>query len=96
MIEVREAVRLAIQEAQIFFEGSQLIDLSLEEVELTDDERYWLITLGYYVQNINPAQNKFALAIEGERKYIRKYKKFKIDANSGRFVSMKIREPSQG
>ncbi len=52
-------------------------DFSLEEVELSTDEVHWYVTLGYL-------KNIFSGA--------REYKKFKIDANTGDVLSMKIRE----
>jgi hypothetical protein len=54
-----------------------IYSLRLEEVELSEDERYWHITLGY-------AENPFG----GPRNY----KIFKIDANTARVISMKIRK----
>ena len=95
MIEVHDAVQFAVEAAKSFFEDVELEDLALEEVELSDDEQFWLITLGFYVQNRNPTRNKFTIAIDGERKYIRKYKVFKIDAEAGKVISMKIRETRQ-
>ena len=92
MIEVKKAVKLAMDAAVDFFDGTDLIELSLEEVEMTEDSEFWLITLGFYVLNRNITQNKIAIAFEGEKKYIRKYKVFKIDANNGEIVAMKIRK----
>jgi hypothetical protein len=52
-------------------------DVSVEEAELSEDERFWLITLGY----------EFA-PFGGPKEY----KVFKVDAQSGEVLSMKIRE----
>jgi len=54
--------------------------LALEELELSRDEHYWLITIGY---------TKSGTIILGSS--TRMYKLFKIDAESGEVVSMKIR-----
>ena len=60
----------------------------IEEVELTDDGRYWLITLSFDVPvELNPSMGT-TLATVGERQY----KVFKVDARSGEVLSMKIRE----
>lgn len=93
MIDVKEAVSKATQAAMHFFEGKELVELALEEVEMTDDRQYWLITLGFYALNVNPPVG-FAAMINAsmQQKYERKFKIFKIDATTGEVVSMKIRE----
>ncbi|MBF0202651.1 MAG: hypothetical protein HQK66_15385 [Desulfamplus sp.] len=93
-MEVKNAVMAAMNAAQEFYDGKELLDLSLEEVELTDDEKYWLITLGFDFpikktpanQIVNPIMTAFG------KDYIRKYKIFKVDAMNGEVKSMKIRE----
>jgi hypothetical protein len=50
MIEVKEAVRIAFQYMKEIFFEEQLYDLTLEEIELaepSDDEPYWLVTVGF-------------------------------------------------
>jgi len=53
--------------------------LNLEEVELTPDEKYWLITLAYE----EPKDFSFMGA--------KKYKLLEVDTSTGEVVSMKIR-----
>ncbi len=53
-----------------------VIDVTLEEVEMDPNETYWYVTLSY---------------LPGGPFINREYRVFKIDAESGRFVSMKIR-----
>ena len=61
-------------------------DILLEEVEYDDDGNSWSITLGYSIPN--PADSlPLALKLPGHRKY----KVFKIDAETGNVRSMKIR-----
>ena len=55
--------------------------VSVEELELTEDAKYWIVTLGY----IEPART---LAFTGPKSF----KTFKIDATTGDVLSMKIRE----
>jgi len=59
-------------------------NLALEEVELSSDEEFWLITLGF----TPPANNLIALAGANVK---REYKIFKIKSESGNVISMKIR-----
>ena len=90
IIDVKEATRIAIETAKKIFEGEKLLDLALEEVELTEDDRYWLITLGFSTETIAPVgMNVFGSPITPE--YTRKYKLFKIDTKTGEVYSIKIR-----
>ena len=58
-------------------------NVQLEEVELTEDGRYWLITLSYPVPRELASLNF---------NFKRKYKVFTIDALTGEVKSMKIRK----
>ncbi|MCJ8205801.1 hypothetical protein [Pseudomonas sp. RGM2987] len=91
MIEVKDAVQVAKSAANDFLgQEMALNDLLLEEVELDKANRAWAITLGFNV----PAAHKFdrlGAALAGQM-YTRKYKTFIIDAETGEFRSMKIRE----
>ncbi len=60
---------------------TQIRDLRLEEVELSDDRSQWLITLGYSI-------SEDGMGIRS----VRHYKIFSVDANDGEVQSMKIRE----
>ncbi|HAT15451.1 MAG TPA: hypothetical protein DCS91_19420 [Microcoleaceae bacterium UBA11344] len=65
-------------------------DLRLEEAELSEDKKYWFITLGFTRpgdKNKNPLGD-----LIGNLPDEREYKVFKIDAQSGEVQSMKIRE----
>ncbi|MFH1860533.1 MAG: hypothetical protein ABH870_05930 [bacterium] len=81
MIDVKEAAQRANQYLQGLI--SNITNITLEEVELTDDEQFWLITLSGYsiaagVQSLFGATDKV-------------FKIFKIKRDNGEVVSMKIR-----
>ncbi len=85
MIDAKKAVELAIQ----YFRSVSLgtpgpWNITVEEVELSEDETSWLVTLGY---TDSPTQ----VIVGGAG---RRYKIFRIDATSGRVLSMKIRPAS--
>jgi len=52
------------------------LDISIEEIELSSDEMYWLITLGHPRTFIVPSKD---------------YKVIKVDAKTGEVISMKMR-----
>jgi len=84
-------VRLAVSAAKRYLQSIQSIleykiqDLRLEEVEFSEDRKYWLITLGF-IANTTGEEESFFLKKE------REYKVFKINAETGKVEAMKIRE----
>jgi len=83
MIDVKKAVQKA---------GEYLLSLypnaagaiQLEEVELTEDDKYWLITLSFPDLSIRRINKSWRTG--------RTYKTLKVKANTGTVVAMKIRE----
>ena len=82
-VNVQQAVSTAILYFQSLFQ-QPTIDLAVEEVEKTENDRYWLVTLGYALQ-----RSGFSPMAAGAN---RSYKAVKIDAQTGEPVSMKIRK----
>lgn len=87
MIDVKDAAKAAAEYFSKLYSGKQYSDLLLEEVELSEDEKHWLITLSYAYKPAPPAS---ALDIFSKQSP-RKYKLFKIDASTGNVEAMKIR-----
>lgn len=100
MIEVTDAVRLARQYANDFYQDESIKNLGLEEVVFDDDSKEWRITLGYdshRVKTTETAQNRFsamsAFAPSNiEKETLREYKTFRIGAEDGGFKGMLIRD----
>jgi hypothetical protein len=94
MNDVKTAVKIAFDYfARIYPEAKQKFqDIRLEEVELSDDESTWLVTIGFSrplpLDSFLKNAPKFLL---GEHQYQRDYKVFRIDAQSSKVRSMKIR-----
>jgi hypothetical protein len=63
------------------FAGS---DPSLEEIEMSKDERFWLVTLGYNAPRAKNQHIPDFLQVP-----MRQLKVFKVDAATGRVLSMK-------
>ena len=72
-----------INAKKYFEELTGINKMSLEEVELSEDGRYWFITLGY-----DDLSEGLLLTIVQRKKY----KVFKVNADSGQVISMKIRQ----
>jgi hypothetical protein len=87
MLDIKDATKTAIEYfGRVFPNGYQ--NLRLEEVELSEDERYWYITLGFdsAYQNLGALAS---VAIGGRP--MREYKTIKIDGLTGKVLSIKIR-----
>jgi hypothetical protein len=82
MLDVKEAAHRASDYFLSLYGGEGSSGVRLEEVELTDDGRYWLITLSHPIRDDAP----WELATR------REYKLFTIDATTGEVKSMKIRK----
>lgn len=94
IIDVKKAIQTAYSTINNYFDSRDFTDILLEEVELTDDDKYWLITISINV----PIPRTTITPIDGFlggdliKNYTRKYKIFKIEASTGIVKSMKIRE----
>jgi len=98
MIDAKQAVAIAATYFRSLFTADALSDIQLEEVELSDDERYWTVTLSALLPVSKDELNEGALtAIAqalGTQQRRRVYKVFKINSEKARVQSMKIRQAS--
>ncbi|MEA2601049.1 MAG: hypothetical protein QOF89_2041 [Acidobacteriota bacterium] len=88
MIGVKEAVRIAAEYLASLYEGKDLRDVLLEEVRLSDDDQYWLVTMGFS----RPVPTNPVLEALGGENLKREYKVFEVSAETGDVRSMSIRE----
>lgn len=91
VIDVISAVKAAEAYARMVFPEDELKSLRLEEVELSSDERYWEVTLGWLEPAIRSVGGNF-LGNTSIQKHPRVYKLFRVDAATGEVKSMKIRD----
>ena len=94
-IDVKQAVRTATAFVRdIYAEQVQPVNnLRLEEVELSDDGRLWLVTLGFDrpIEQATGAYADISAALAFPQT-VRDYKIIKVDADTGNVQSMIIRE----
>lgn len=81
-MNVKEAAKKAAEYLKSFFPEAGRIQL--EEVDITDDDKYWNITLSY--NDIETVDAGFISL--GTKRF---YKTFKIDTKNGEVRSMKIK-----
>lgn len=92
MIDVKEAVKAAYDFVHNLPNVGLEDPFTLEEVELTNDDRYWLITLGFYRAVLPSPTSPMGAFSDVLAKRERAYKTMKIHADSGEVRSMKIRD----
>lgn len=89
MIDVKMAVGLAQKYIRELYADEKITGLSLEEVELTGDEKCWLVTLSFYA--ISRGGLGVIAGIVAPGQSVQKFKIVKLDATTGQVKSMKIR-----
>ncbi|MEO8395573.1 MAG: hypothetical protein ABI700_21440 [Chloroflexota bacterium] len=87
-IDVREAITNARDYIKFVYEDQKLGRLMLEEVELSEDESKWLITVGF---DVAAPPTKYAGISPLIPDFVRSYKIITVDAFDGKVLSMKIR-----
>jgi len=83
-MNINQLADIAAKYLKDFFPDADKIQL--EEIEVTDDNKYWNITLSYESSDVPMASSGWLIS------KTRKFKIFKIDAKSGEVRSMKIRD----
>ena len=95
MVTVKEAANTALDFARQFLGDNRINSLLLEEIELSDTQKEWLITISLPAP---PApQSSLALAsaslsLRGLSQEYRDYKVIRVDADNGQPTSIKIRK----
>ena len=93
-LEIQKSERISAKEAALsakkYFEDlsqERKVRINVEEVELSEDRAYWLITLGIY----EPTRS-LAFVSRGLDEIVN-YKVFKVDTKTGEVEGMKFRQP---
>jgi hypothetical protein len=86
MIDVKEAARIAFAYMQELYKPEEIPRLTLEEVELSPDEGFWLVTVSFLkTEAMSPIE-----AMTGQHG-APTYKILKVHAETGQVQSMKVR-----
>ncbi|MCC7206222.1 MAG: hypothetical protein IT323_02885 [Anaerolineae bacterium] len=93
MIDVKQAVKIARDYVTGLY-GDEAENLMLEETEMSEDGRYWLITVGFDTKQ--PAEVNPLVPMADRRlilpRYLRAYKLVRLNAENGAVEAMKNRE----
>jgi hypothetical protein len=90
LLDVKQAVEKATEYMSSLLKAT---DIRLEEVEISDDERHWYITLSGLAPAKESPQGEVQTALNAifQGNQQRLYKTFTVDATNGSIRSMKIR-----
>jgi hypothetical protein len=91
MFDVKEAVKIAVSYMKDLYQPEEIPNLLLEEAELSEDSKYWLVTLGFTRELVKASPFAIALTNEPIRE-IRAYKVIKINIEDRRVEAMQIRK----
>lgn len=89
MIEVKQAVANAVGFLRAIYDEEGLSDIRLEEVELSEDEGVWQITLSFHRARGESTSSDLAAALGLSTK--REFKTLAVSSSTGNVQSMKIR-----
>lgn len=92
MISIEEAVKAARDFASKLYSEGELKDLRVEEIESSEDDNKWFVTLGWVEPAVQQLGGFAGLANARIEPLPRVYKVFTIDAETGRVESMKMRD----
>jgi hypothetical protein len=91
MLDVKSAVESALKFFDEMYPGNDFKDILLEEVDLSEDGKFWNITIGFSRRSSESA-NSFSRITQGLSDFIRVNKVFKVNVIDGTVKSMKSRE----
>lgn len=91
MVDVKEAVGKAMDYLKDMYQIDQFKDVLLEEVDLSEDNKFWNVTIGFTRQQESISGGPMATLIGQSTEFKREFKVFQIDAGSGALRSMRSR-----
>jgi hypothetical protein len=92
MVDVKEAVGKAMDYLKDMFQIDQFKDVLLEEVDLSQDNKFWNVTIGFTRVQESTSGGPMATLIGQSAEFKREFKVFQIDAESGALRSMRSRK----
>jgi hypothetical protein len=92
MVNVKAAVSKAMSYLKDMYQIEQFKDVLLEEVDISEDNKYWNVTIGFTRRQESTSGGPMATLIGQSTEFKREFKVFQIDAESGDLRSMRSRK----
>ena len=80
MVDVKQAVSRAMSYLKELYPIEQFKDVLLEEVDLSEDNEYWNVTIGFTRRQDTTSGGPMATLIGQSSEFKREYKVFQIDS----------------
>jgi hypothetical protein len=92
MVDVKQAVAKAMDYLKDMYQIDQFKDVLLEEVDLSENNEFWNVTIGFTRRQETTSGGPMATLIGQSSEFKREYKVFQIDAKTGDLRSMRSRK----
>jgi len=92
MVDVKEAVGKAMDYLKDMYQIDQFKDVLLEEVDLSEDNKFWNVTIGFTRRQETTSGGPMATLIGQSTEFKREFKVFQIDSENGALRSMRTRK----
>jgi len=92
MIDAKQAMKKAVTYLNDMFDATEFRDVFPEEVELTDDDRFWDVTIGFLRRQVSTSEGPMASLVGPTEGFKREVRVFRIDAETGTVRSMKSKK----
>ena len=92
MVDVKAAVGKAMDYLKDMYQIDQFKDVLLEEVDLSQDNKFWNVTIGFTRVQESTSGGPMATLIGQSAEFKREYKVFQIDSETGDLRSMRSRK----
>ena len=92
MVDVKQAVSKAMDYLKDMYQTDSFKDVLLEEVDLSEDNKFWYVTIGFTRGQESTSGGPMATLIGQSSEFKREYKVFQIDSKTGDLRSMRSRK----
>jgi hypothetical protein len=92
MVDVKQAVSKAMDYLKDMYQIDRFKDVLLEEVDLSEDNKFWNVTIGFTRVQESTSGGPMAILIGQSAEFKREYKVFQIDSETGDLRSMRSRK----
>ncbi len=92
MVDVKEAAGKAMDYLKDMYQIDQFKDVLLEEVDLSEDNKFWNVTIGFTRPQESTSGGPMATLIGQSAEFKREFKVFQIDSENGALRSMRTRK----
>ena len=92
MVDVKQAVARAMDYLRDMYQIDKFKDVLLEEVDLSEDNKFWNVTIGFTRGQETTSGGPMAVLVGQSSEFKREYKVFQIDAKTGDLRSMRSRK----